>query len=246
VESSYKLRQHGTDFPVVNDQLGFRLMSGQIITTAEAREPWAYDAEFLGKIKSGDVKLDKKSLEMQLIPTGGQSAGDSLEMSRGDFSVDERGDADKEAMIVKKVPKDSNYSDKDDKDQFAKIEVRRRASPTALSVITLQTSAHQGGFHAAPAAVAQQDSWDGVALFRLVIDAQNRVSIEVIEISARRDGQGIHLDEPVDPSFYGSPIIVPEGVLGIVQDEQSGAFLPADIASASGEGQAHSANRSGQ
>lgn len=246
VQSSYKLRQHGSDFPVVNDQLGFLLTSGQIITTAEAREPWAYDAEFLGKIKSGDVKLDKKSLEMQLIPTGGQSAGGSLELSRGDFSVDERGDADKDALIVRKVPKDSGYADKDDKDKFAKVEVRRRASPTALSVITLQAPPSHGGFHAAPATIAQQDSWDKVALYRLVIDAQNKVTVEVIEISARRDGQAIHLDEPVDQSFYGSPIIVPEGVLGFVQDEQTGAFLPADIASASGAGQAQSANGPGQ
>ncbi|MFC5865220.1 hypothetical protein ACFPT7_23140 [Acidicapsa dinghuensis] len=235
VESSYKLRQRGTDFPVINDQLGFRLTTGQIITTAEAREPWAYDAEFLGKIKSGDVKLDKKSLEMQLISPGAQGSGATLQMTRGDFSVDERGDADKEDLIIKKVPKDSKDADKDDKDQFAKVTVRRRASPNAISVITLRTPLTQGGFHAAPATVVQQDSWDKVALYRLMIDSQNKASIEVIEISARRDGQGIHLDEPVDPSFYGSPIIVPEGVLGIVQDEQSGAFLPADIANAASE-----------
>lgn len=246
VESSYKLRQHGTDFPVINDQLGFRLASGQIITTAEAREPWAYDAEFLGKIRSGDVKLDKKSLEIQLIPNGGQNSGAALQMGHGDFSVDARGDADKEDLIVKKVPKDSRNSDKGDKDQFAKVTVRRRASPNALSVITLQAPPSQGGFHAAPAAVAQQDSWDKVALYRLVIDAQNRTSIEVIEISAHRDGQGIHLDEPVDPSFYGSPIIAPEGVLGIVQDEQSGAFLPADIANASAMEPVHSQEKLGR
>lgn len=246
VESSYKLHQRGTDFPVINDQLGFRLVSGQIITTAEAREPWAYDAEFLGKIKSGNVKLDKKSLEMQLSLIDGQNSGAALQMSRGDFSVNELGDADKEDLIVKKVPKGAQDSEKDDQDQFAKVTVRRRASPNALSVITLQAPPAQGGFHAAPAAVAQQDSWDKVALYRLVIDAQNKSSIEVIEISARRDGQGIHLDEPVDPSFYGSPIIVPEGVLGIVQDEQSGAFLPADIANAAAAEPAHSENGSGQ
>lgn len=248
VQSSYKLRQHGTDFPVINDQLGFRLTSGQIITTAEAREPWAYDAEFLGKIKSGDVKLDKKSLEIQLDPAGGRDSGAALRMGRGDFSVDARGDADKEDLIVKKTPKDSKDSNKDwdDKDQFAKVAVRRRASPNALSVITLQAPPSQGGFHAAPATVAQQDSWDKVALYRLLIDAQNKASIEVIEISARRDGQGIHLDEPVDPSFYGSPIIVPEGVLGIVQDEQSGAFLPADIANAAGAEPARSLSGSGR
>lgn len=245
VESSYKLRQRDADFPVINDQLGFRVASGQIITTAEAREPWAYDGEFLSKIKSGDVKLDKKSLDMQLHATGRRESSAALQMSHGDFSVDPRGDVDKEDLIVKKVPKESKNADKNSKDEFATVTVRKRASPNALSVITLQAASSRGGFHAAPATVAQQDSWDKVALYRLVIDAQNKPSIEVIEISARRDGRAIHLDEPVDPSFYGSPIIVPEGVLGIVQDEQSGAFLPADIANAAAE-QAPSQNGSDQ
>jgi hypothetical protein len=78
----------------------------------------------------------------------------------------------------------------------------------------------------------QQGSWDKVAVYRMMLDDQNRPAIEVVQLSAHRDGQAIRLDEPVDPAFFGSPILVPEGVLGFVQDEQAGAFLPADVASA--------------
>jgi len=48
-------------------------------------------------------------------------------------------------------------------------------------------------------------------------------------LGARREGQGIRLSVPVDAAVYGSPIVTPDGVIGLVQDEQAGAFLPADI-----------------
>jgi hypothetical protein len=33
--------------------------------------------------------------------------------------------------------------------------------------------------------------------------------------------------EPIDSAVFGSPIAAPDGVIGLVQDEQAGAFLPA-------------------
>jgi hypothetical protein len=48
-------------------------------------------------------------------------------------------------------------------------------------------------------------------------------------MGARREGKGIHLTEPVDAAVFGSPIVTPDGVIGMVQDEQAGAFLPADL-----------------
>jgi hypothetical protein len=56
--------------------------------------------------------------------------------------------------------------------------------------------------------------------------------VEVVTLSARRDGDGIRLDRPVDGTIFGSPIVAPEGVLGLVQDEDTGAFLPDDVVAA--------------
>jgi hypothetical protein len=83
----------------------------------------------------------------------------------------------------------------------------------------------------APAAVAAKDSWEQVAVFRLRLDSETRKvkSVEVLQLGARRDGKGIVLTEPVDSEVFGSPIITPDGVIGMVQDEQTGAFLPADL-----------------
>jgi len=226
VESSYTLKEHDTSYPVTQDQLGFRLSSGQVIATAEARSPWEYDVEFQDRIKSGDTKLVKNSAEIVLFSPASKSAAgiaDTLSLTRKDFTLSERGNADKDSLILQK----------DGKDGLTKVSVRRRASPDALSVIALQAVPPAGGFTPAPAAITQQDSWEKVAVFRLISNsATGKDSIEVVQISGRRDGKGIHFDQPVDSSFYGSPILAPEGVIGIVQDERAGAFLPSDLASA--------------
>ena len=54
-------------------------------------------------------------------------------------------------------------------------------------------------------------------------------SVEVLQMKASREGKGIHLSEPVDAAVFGSPIVTPDGVIGLVQDEQTGAFLPNDL-----------------
>jgi hypothetical protein len=224
--SSFSLKEHGTDFPVALDQIGFRLSSGQIVTTAEAKDPWNYDTDFLGRIKSGEAKLDKKSIEIQILPSDKtQSEAQSLLLTRKDFKMEVRGSAEKDALIINKDPDNQ-------KPDYGKVKVLRRASPDSVAIVVLQAPPAVGGYHAAPDSVMQQGSWDKVAVYRMLLDDQNRPSIEVVQLSAHREGQGIRLDEPVDPSFFGSPILVPEGVLGFVQDEQAGAFLPSDIATA--------------
>jgi len=53
--------------------------------------------------------------------------------------------------------------------------------------------------------------------------------VDALVMGARRDGDGIRLTEPVDEAVFGSPILTPDGVIGLVQDEQTGTFLPDDI-----------------
>jgi hypothetical protein len=108
--------------------------------------------------------------------------------------------------------------------------VLRRASPTSLAVLTLHAPPAAPALAAASFAVAAQDSWEHVAVFRLRQDAVTRQpSVEVLQLGARRNGLGIQLSEPVDGAVFGSPIVTPDGVIGLVQDEQTGAFLPVDL-----------------
>jgi hypothetical protein len=214
VESSYTLTQGDANYPVVSVQLGFRIQPSQVVTTAEAETPWKYDAEFLEAVQSGADKLVKDSLEIQLRPIG---QGDPLRLSAKNFSVDMRGTPEGYTLI--------SVSGK-----HSKMNVLRRASPTSLAVLTLQAPPATQAMIAAPAVVAARDNWEHVAVFRLHADAATRKpSVEVLQLAARREGQGIRLSVPVDAAVYGSPIVTPDGVIGLVQDEQAGAFLPADI-----------------
>jgi hypothetical protein len=97
-------------------------------------------------------------------------------------------------------------------------------------VLTLHAPPALPGLAAASAAVVAQESWEQVAVFRLREDPETRKpSVEVLQLGARREGGAIRLSEPVDAAVFGSPIATPDGVIGLVQDEQAGAFLPADL-----------------
>ena len=219
VESSYELAQKDANYPVVSLALGFRLGSGGVVTTAEALAPWKYDAEFLGAVQSGVAKLVKSSPDLQLRPL---TVGDPLRLGSRDFTVQARGSAEGDSLIA--VGGGGH----------GKIQVLRRASPTALAVLTLTpapaAATAPAGFLAATQSVVAQDGWEQVALFRLREDpATKKPSVEVLQMKAAKDGKGIHLSDPVDAAVFGSPIVTPDGVIGLVQDEQSGAFLPVDL-----------------
>ena len=81
-------------------------------------------------------------------------------------------------------------------------ESRRKAIPTAQST--------------------SGQSWDRVAVFKLDTNG----AAETILGPAHRQDNRLIFDTPVDDEAFGSPVIVPGGVIGIVQDERSGMILP--------------------
>jgi hypothetical protein len=215
VESSYALTQGNQTYPVLCDGLGFRVKSAGMVTTAEALEPWKYDVEFLGAIKSGGAKLVKKSPDILLRPIG--SDGTALKLSTKDFTVDSRGNPEDNPVTAVSA-------------SYGQVQVLRRASPSALALLSHEPEL-PAGLPVASAAVTAQDSWEQVAVFRLHLDPDTKKpqSVEILQLGARRDGKSIVLSEPVDSAVFGSPIVTPDGVIGLVQDEQAGTFLPADV-----------------
>jgi hypothetical protein len=215
VESSYVIQQDGTSYPVHLNQLGFQVGAGTVVTTAEARAPWKYDAEFLTAASAGAEKLEKRSLEIELWALG--PSGEPLKLSAKDFALETRGAPDKD--LVTSVDGRLNQ-----------IGVLRRASPGSLALLTLRTPAAAARLAVAPAAVSAQLSWEQVVVFRLRTDrATQKPLAEALALSARREGKAIRLSEPVDSAVFGSPIVTPDGVIGMVEDEQTGTLLPEDL-----------------
>jgi hypothetical protein len=212
VESSFAVKQGKESYPVKVNELGFLLGASTVVTTAEMRAPWKYDPDFLAAAKAGNEKVEKKSLEIELWPLS--QSGEPLRMNAKDFALDMRGTTGKD-----KVTSVDGSLDQ--------IGVLRRATPDSLAVLTLSVPAAQPGLTPVPAAVAAQQSWDQVVVFRLRTDKiDKKVVVEALPMAAHREGQGIQFSEPVDSAVFGSPIVTPDGVLGMVQDENAGTFLP--------------------
>jgi hypothetical protein len=212
VETSFAVKQDGKSFPVKINELGFQLGPRKVLTTAEMRAPWKYDPEFLAAVNAGNEKVEKKSVEMELWPLSQSS--EPLRMGAKDFAVEMRGSADKDKVTSVNGG-------------FDQVGVLRRATPDALAVLYLRVPAAQPGLMPAPAAIAAQQSWDQVVVFRLRTDKiDQKVVVEALPMAAHREGQGIKFSEPVDSAVFGSPIVTPDGVIGMVQDENAGTFLP--------------------
>jgi hypothetical protein len=211
VESSYTLRRKDARYPVVLEELGFRVESGEVVTAAETREPWKYDADFMTAIQSGAASLEKDGREISLRPM--ESSSGILKLSANDFTVENRGTAGAENVTA------TGWRHK-------QVPVLKRASPGSMEVLSLRSAPVSVGFHVAPADVAAQDSWEHVAVFRLRVNPDTRErSVEMLQLGASREGNGIRLTEPVDSAVFGSPIVTEDGVIGLVQDEQVGTFL---------------------
>ncbi len=215
VVTSFKAKQDGASYPVQLNGLGFRIGEGKVVTTAEALAPWKYDADFLTAVNLGTQKVQKKSLEIELAPLN--QGSNPLKLSAKDFVVEQRGTPVKEKV----TSVDGNH---------AQIEVLRRDSPGSLALLLLHAPDPDRGLMPAPAAVAAKLDWGQVAVFRLRTDpATKKVQVDVLQLGARRDGAGIQLSEPVDSAVFGSPIVTPEGVIGMVQGEKTGTFLPQEM-----------------
>jgi hypothetical protein len=211
VETSYKLKQGEQSNAVYLLELGFRIAPGVVLTTVEAHAPWKYDPEFQGAINYGTANVVKNSYEVELWPV--VQGPDPFKLSNKDFSLEMQG-----TPLHDQVTENGSSP--------GQATVLRRVSPGALAVLKMRDPAATPGLTVAPAAVAARDNWEQVVVFRQRSEpVSGKPFVEALALGARRDGKGIRLSEPVDAAVFGSPIVAPEGVIGLVQDEQTGTFL---------------------
>ena len=212
VFSRYALEKDHSKYPVESLTLGFRADPLGIVAPSESHQPWNYDPEFLAAVKSGNAKLVKKSEEVELLVF---DAGNSASrLTQNDFSINLHGNPEDFATAQITAGHD-------------RVKLFRRDAPGLFVRLVQHTTALTPGFALAPPAILAQEQWEKVAVFRLRFNKDNpqQRTLDVIEISAQRDGQSIHLSEPVDSAVFGSPILTPDGVIGMVQSEQNGTFL---------------------
>jgi hypothetical protein len=214
-DSSYSVSYGNEIYPQHLRALGFRLHSGQIVTAADVLEPWKYDAEFLAALKNRSMKLVKGSDDIQLQPVPDGAV--ALRLSSGDFAVKPG-----------KAPEGENVTAI--KNGHEQVTLLFRSAPMAMTVLQPSAPSKSAGLAVAPAAVLEQTKWDQVVVFRIRTNpASGESRVEALQTGAVKDGSAIRLTDPVDDAVFGSPIVTEQGVIGMVQDERTGTFLPPEL-----------------
>jgi S1-C subfamily serine protease len=110
----------------------------------------------------------------------------------------------------------------DDSGKTQKINLEKRDSSSDLALLQItQPDSKLPALQTADNPSVTE--WNSVAVFRFRDGVSgSSAEPELIVVPAKRDGTRIQLGELVDSSAFGSPIVAPEGVIGIVQDESSG------------------------
>ena len=213
--AAYSVERLDKEYPISDCFLGFRVGSDSGITTAEALGPWKYDLELQGAIHNKDARLGKSPAVVSITSLDEKEVGppvqqrdlDSLVLGAPDKVVGVEGGA-----------------------SHAHYKMPSRNSPDTMARLHLVSVPAPAGLTAAAATTIAEDSWDQVLIFRLRPgSSESPYEVEALRVTAKRDGKSIQFSPPVDSSAFGSPIVSPEGVIGVVQDERSGAFLPASL-----------------
>jgi hypothetical protein len=209
LRASYTIQVNNRKYDLYTETLGFRISPTVAVAPAEIMEPWRYDPEIAAAMDSGSARLTEESFNLDAwAALSGPPDPPKWSQSNQDFSIVFQPNPRTRKTIVVGAHKT--------------IFLPQSASGT--SFVLLQFAAGEEGPSLTPATKQLSDDPSGerVALFRL--DERNS-NPEVIFVTAHRDGAAIKLDRPLDPSFFGSPILTPEGVVGMVEEEESGISM---------------------
>jgi hypothetical protein len=215
VAVTYNVRDSkGVEVPLAWTGVAFRVSPAQIVLPDEALEPWSFDPDIATALQSGAYTLEPDTFRLSAWP-GGQAAPSplttdgGLQLGRQLHAAPPTGQATTQVMI----PTHSRLPQK------GKLNVRA-SSRNITSLTTTEALPVIPSARIAPGPLATH--WDAVALLRFPRLGSGTLTPEVILTSAYLDQGRIRFAVNVDSTVTGSPIIAPNGIIGIVQDESSG------------------------
>jgi hypothetical protein len=210
VETRYRYSHDGRDVSRTARSAGFLIAANRMVTTAEALRPWAYDAEAAQLLESGAAVLDDRYYDIRVYAAGARPGNDTgITLQNHRLKIAGIGSAVENVIVAGggKV-RGIQLGKRDAEGNVGMVEL---IGP-APAVVPVR--------RAAPGA----EEWDRVALFRFPA-VRADASLDVIYVKARRSGGRILLSEPVDSSAFGSPVVLPDGAIGMLQDETSGVVI---------------------
>jgi hypothetical protein len=206
-ESRYTLKMtDGQRFDVINRGLGFRISDERVVITGALAEPWKYDSETAAVIETRRGSVVKESYDILVWPGDGRIE-DAAALSNG-------------RLVTEKIASKTEGVMVPDGDRTVRVSLAKRDNDSNYAVLRLVGDADRGKAMPAAGSVSGQN-WDHVAIYRLTEDGPP----EMIFVAARRQESRLVFDTPVDDRAAGSPVMTPDGAIGILQDERSGMVL---------------------
>jgi hypothetical protein len=203
--------------------------AGEIVVPKEAIRPWEFEPRAIALAQSAKAKVIPDGTDVIVFPAGMPVQGspqdpvNGLRLTSRAIRLAREGGSDAETAILK------------DGDKNRKASVQRRISLKNFAILEIADST---SLPAVPLAANDSDAskpfWDRVAVFRASVPAGGgAVKYEAISARVRRNGSLLVLEDPVDHSAVGSPVVIGTGVIAMVLDERGGAMLR-DVMSANG------------
>jgi hypothetical protein len=209
VETGVNLRSRGgevTQFPHVTG--GFFIDRSTVLTLAEAVEPWLFDEALAEAIDEGEVSVAVQTLDLRLVPLMPAAPPQPVTSLR-----------QKQLEVVRKLNGTEDAISPRTRRRF-RMRLRGRDGNAALVSVAAGTGT---GVHLVDATPAREE-WQPATVVR-VRRLDGVIEPSFWQTSVKWDGSRYEIRHPVDRDAFGSPIWTDGGVVGIVQDELSGAAV---------------------
>lgn len=204
IETRYNLKaRDGQAAAMQVYRLGFLRGAGQVIAPSEVVEPWKFDPSIAEALDRGEIVVDSPSVDILVTPLGESRT----------YSLRHR-----EVRIVRALQSSETAISAATKHSYP-VRFRNNDANAALLEIA-EWKNRGGGIEAAPE--ISDGEWHPAVIVRLARpDASPVLHFTQARLAAGR----CQIQDPVDATFYGSPVWIKGGAVALLQDESSAAAL---------------------
>ena len=185
---------------------GFLVDEFTLLAPAEAVEPWLFDHAFAEAAGRGEVSVVPSSLEIVARPAAPSGPTMRLTSERKDIQV-LKVQSGSETAVSAATKK--------------RFRLRLRASDSNVALMRLNGWRGAG---VTPIVTDLPAEWQPATVVRLRRE-QDRIEAVFLQTAVRSNDGRVELRDPVDTDAFGSPIWTEAGVVGVVQEDTSGADL---------------------
>lgn len=222
--ATYELRDAaGKTFQHEATAMGFRVNGMQVVLPKAVLEPWKFDTDVAANMKQdGSLKVSNYDLALwsskaRLRDDSGQLSGtQALCLSAHQLRLLPFTKDDSEPMFL---------PGEEDKTQRVKVHRRQVAAALGLVEITDPAASPMSPILAnsnKPADVNRSTPVVSLGVFRFPDGLEAKAANPgLLLVLPRAGASSLELDTPIDSTGWGSPVISPEGIVGVVTSESS-------------------------